>query len=203
MLEAKRLAIDTMANNLGDLLKDKKLYIATAESCTGGGVAEAITSVPGASGWFDRAFVTYSNEAKRQMLGVRAMSLKKFGAVSERVVKEMAIAAFKKSNAAFTVAVSGIAGPGGATEDKPVGTVWFAWCVEGQVDTAQMVFPGNRAEVRAGAVAVALQGLITRIKQWLAEIDLEDEPLSVELEEDEHLPTQIELDVGEQENLVS
>lgn len=150
MYEVKQAAITGLAHTLGGLLEGKHLFVATAESCTGGGIAEAITSVDGSSKWFDRAFVSYSNESKRAMLSVKVASIKKFGAVSERVVKEMALGAFKKSDAAFTVAVSGIAGPTGGTEEKPIGTVWFAWCVEGEVESAVMCFPGDRREVRMG-----------------------------------------------------
>lgn len=165
-----------LASALSDLLAGKNLYLATAESCTGGGIAEAITSIPGSSGWFDRAFVVYSNTAKMQMLGVRETSLRQWGAVSERVAKEMALGAFKHSDAAFTVAVTGIAGPGGGDTAKPVGTVWFAWCIEGEVDTACMCFAGDREEVRSGTVTLALQGLVARIRRWLDEHEVEEMP---------------------------
>lgn len=166
-----------LANALSELLAGKNLYIATAESCTGGGIAEAITAIPGSSGWFDRAFVVYSNTAKIQMLGVREASLQRWGAVSERVAKEMALGAFKHSDAAFTVAVTGIAGPAGGEAGKPVGTVWFAWCIEGEVDTASMCFGGDRSSVRSGTVTLALQGLVARIKRWLDEHEVEEMPV--------------------------
>jgi nicotinamide-nucleotide amidase len=161
--------INDLAQALGSTLVGRRLCIATAESCTGGAIAHAITSVPGSSGWFDRGFVVYSNTAKEEILGVRRASLEVFGAVSERVAKEMALGAFRKSHAAFTVAVTGIAGPEGGTEDKPVGTVWLAWCVEGEIETARICFGGDRNQVRQGATVVALQGLLSRIQLWLAE----------------------------------
>ncbi|MAR91092.1 MAG: damage-inducible protein CinA [Pseudomonadales bacterium] len=163
------LLIEALATQLGALLADKEKKIVTAESCTGGWVSQAITQVAGSSLWFDRAYVTYSNEAKRSMLGVKARTLKSEGAVSRAVVEEMAEGALKKSGADFAVAISGIAGPGGGTEDKPVGTVWFAWNLAGQVDAAMVVLPGERRDVRAAAVTLALQGLLVRVRRWLAQ----------------------------------
>lgn len=119
--------IEHLAIELGKALGQRGWLAATAESCTGGGVATAITDIAGSSGWFDRGFVTYTNEAKQQMLGVSGESLEQHGAVSEAVVLEMARGALAHSSAAISVAISGIAGPGGATPGKPVGTVWFAW----------------------------------------------------------------------------
>lgn len=159
--------LEDMAGKLGDMLKDSGSLVATAESCTGGWIAQTITSVAGSSEWFDRGFVTYSNDAKREMLGVRAQTLRKHGAVSERVVLDMALGAVKKSKASFAVAVSGVAGPAGGTDDKPVGTVWFAWAFGDQAEASLMRFQGDRHQVRYGAVMVALQGLIARIPQWL------------------------------------
>ncbi|MDX1696193.1 MAG: CinA family protein [Ketobacteraceae bacterium] len=159
--------LEGMAVTLGELLKETGLSVATAESCTGGWVAQTITSVPGSSEWFDRGFVTYSNEAKREMLGVRAQALKKYGAVSEKVVLDMALGAVRKSGAAMSVSVSGVAGPDGGTEEKPVGTVWFAWSFGDQAEASVMRFYGDRHQVRYGAVMVALQGLIARIPLWL------------------------------------
>ncbi len=160
-------ALNTMAQALGSLLKEYGLKVATAESCTGGWVSQAITSVAGSSHWFDRGYVTYSNEAKREMLSVRVHTLRKHGAVSEKAVQEMALGAVKKSNATFSVAISGIAGPEGGTEDKPVGTVWFAWAYGTEVESSMMVFPGDRHQVRLGAAVIALQGLVARIPAWL------------------------------------
>ena len=166
MLHNSQETIASLAKSLGNLLADKKAFISTAESCTGGAIAEAITSVAGSSKWFDRGYVTYSNKAKRQMLSVRVNTLKKFGAVSERTVEEMAKAAIKKSGATFSIAVSGVAGPEGGTAEKPVGTVWFAWAVNNEIETLSMKFPGDREAVRRGAVIMALQGLIVRIRRW-------------------------------------
>lgn len=119
--------IDRLSRELGEALQARGWFAATAESCTGGGVATAITDIAGSSGWFDRGFVTYTNEAKQQMLGVSIDSLLRHGAVSEAVVLEMARGGLARSDAGICVAISGIAGPGGGSDDKPVGTVWFAW----------------------------------------------------------------------------
>lgn len=150
-----------LARRLGRVCKSRGAMVATAESCTGGGVAEAITAIAGSSEWFDRGFVTYSNEAKRDQLGVSAASLRKHGAVSEAVAIEMAAGALRASRAAVTVAITGIAGPGGGSPEKPVGTVWFAWISEdGVVHTERRRFRGGRQSVRRQSVAVALEGLI-------------------------------------------
>ena len=127
------LLIEALATQLGALLTDQDKKIVTVESCTGGWVSQAITQVAGSSGWFDRAYISYSNQAKRDMLGVKVRTLNKYGAVSRAVVEEMAAGALKKSGADFSVAISGIAGPDGGTDDKPVGTVWLAWHVGGQL----------------------------------------------------------------------
>jgi len=161
------LLIEALSTQLGKLLSDRGLYISTAESCTGGWVSAAITQIPGSSHWFDRGYVTYSNDAKREMLGVRAKTINTCGAVSRGVVEEMAKGALKKSRATFSVAISGVAGPDGGTEDKPVGTVWVAWCIQGRVDSALFCLPGDRQEVRAAAVSLAFQGLLVRIRDWL------------------------------------
>jgi nicotinamide-nucleotide amidase len=137
--------------------------VTTAESCTGGLIAGAITDVPGSSGWFDRGFVTYSNDAKMALLGVREATLAAHGAVSEEAAAEMASGALARSAADLAVAVTGVAGPDGGTPAKPVGMVCFGWARRGgAVDTATRHFPGDRAAVRAASVAVALQGLIDR-----------------------------------------
>ncbi|RLU02784.1 MAG: nicotinamide-nucleotide amidohydrolase family protein [Ketobacter sp.] len=163
------MLIEALATQLGALLADKNKKIVTAESCTGGWVSQAITQVAGSSLWFDRTYVTYSNDAKRQMLGVKQRTLSKHGAVSQAVVEEMAVGALKKSEADFSVAISGIAGPDGGTEEKPVGTVWLAWNIKGEVDSSMVVLPGGRRDVRAAAVTLALQGLLVRIRKWLAD----------------------------------
>jgi len=159
------LLIEALASQLGLLLADKNKKIATAESCTGGWVAEAITQVAGSSEWFDRGFVTYSNDSKKQMLGVKLRTLNQQGAVSQKAVEEMAVGALKKSKAQFSVAISGIAGPSGGTDEKPVGTVWLAWNIEGVVDSSLAMLPGERRDVRAAAVTLALQGLLVRLRK--------------------------------------
>lgn len=153
--------ITRLAIRVGGACKRRGVDIATAESCTGGGVAEAITRIAGSSAWFDRGFVTYSYIAKEQLLGVSHETLVTHGAVSEAVVREMAAGALKNSTAHVSVAVTGIAGPGGASPGKPVGLVWFAWGVRGgEVQLREFRFNGDRQHVRRQAVAVALQGLI-------------------------------------------
>lgn len=137
---------------------------ATAESCTGGGVAEALTAVAGSSEWFERGFVTYSNAAKREMLGVSADTLVRFGAVSEETVREMAAGALRYSRARAALAVTGIAGPAGGSPDKPVGTVAFGWAIaDGGTTTETRRFDGDRGAVRAAAVAAAIEGLCARL----------------------------------------
>src|ERR687895_1929740 len=126
-----------LAEKVGRTLEARKLMLATAESCTGGWIAEAITMIPGSSAWLDRGFVTYTNDAKREMLGVRAETLDRHGAVSEPVVVEMVQGALRASRAQVAVAVSGVAGPSGGTPQKPVGTVCFAWGIEGQAPRAE------------------------------------------------------------------
>jgi nicotinamide-nucleotide amidase len=153
--------MDILAAQVGGALKSHGLMLATAESCTGGGVAQAITDVAGSSAWFERGFITYSNLAKQQMLGVSEATLSQHGAVSEAVVREMVAGALANSAAQVALAVSGIAGPDGGTPDKPVGTVWFAWGIKHGATYAQRhQINGNRAEVRAQSVHIALQGVI-------------------------------------------
>ena len=135
--------------------------LVSAESCTGGWIAKVATDIPGSSAWFDRGFVTYSNLAKQEMLGVAARSLSDYGAVSAQVVTEMAVGALARSRCSVSVAVSGIAGPGGGSDDKPVGTVFFAWVVSGREPVVQRLqFAGERDEVRHQAVRVALERLL-------------------------------------------
>jgi nicotinamide-nucleotide amidase len=152
--------MDILAAQVGKLLKSHGLMLATAESCTGGGVAQAVTEVAGSSAWFERGFVTYSNLSKQQLLGVRETTLKQHGAVSEMTVREMVAGALQHSSAQVALAVSGIAGPDGGTAEKPVGTVWFAWGLkDGETRAQRLQLDGNRAEVRARAVNIALQGI--------------------------------------------
>lgn len=150
-----------LAERLGYLLLNGKLFVATAESCTGGGLSEIITRIPGSSQWFDRGFVTYSNAAKQSMLNVPAEILDVFGAVSEETARAMASGALANSEAQLSVAVTGVAGPGGGSEDKPVGTVCFAWAdVEGLLLTTRAQLAGDRADIRHQSCLMALQGLI-------------------------------------------
>lgn len=152
---------DQLARALGAALKERKLILVTAESCTGGGVAEAVTAIAGSSEWFERGFVTYSNTSKREMLGVKIETLKKHGAVSEQVAREMGAGALQHSRANVAVAVSGIAGPGGGTAEKPVGTVCFAWAMKhGAVVSKTQYISGDRGTVREQATTIALRGLL-------------------------------------------
>jgi nicotinamide-nucleotide amidase len=153
--------MDMLAAQVGEMLKSHGFMLATAESCTGGGVAQAVTEIPGSSDWFERGFVTYADAAKLEMLGVREETLRLYGAVSEATVREMAEGALRHSHAHISLAVSGIAGPGGGTPEKPVGTVFFAWSLRGGATHARMHrLTGNRAEIRAQSVRIALQELL-------------------------------------------
>jgi len=149
-----------LARDVGQALHAKGQLLATAESCTGGGVAQAITDIAGSSAWFERGFVTYTNLSKTEMLGVPAQLIAGHGAVSEEVAAAMARGALAHSGAHVAVATTGIAGPGGAVPGKPVGTVCFGWASAGAVRTERLVFAGDRQAVREQAVAHALQGLL-------------------------------------------
>jgi nicotinamide-nucleotide amidase len=163
------MTLDTLSAAVGARLKAHGLLLATAESCTGGWVAQAVTSVSGSSEWFDRGFVTYSNAAKRQSLGVSATDLRLHGAVSEPVARAMARGALAASDAHLAVAITGIAGPGGGSVEKPVGLVCFSWALrragELRLRTETRRLAGDRAAVRTQAIIVALEGLL----QMLAE----------------------------------
>lgn len=146
---------------LAELLLGHELMVVTAESCTGGGIANAMTAVPGSSRWFERGFVAYSNAAKREDLGVPVETLECYGAVSEATAAAMAEGALHNSHGDISVAVTGIAGPDGGSEEKPVGYVCFAWTVRNQAPrTTHVIFEGGRRAVREQSVAMALQGLI-------------------------------------------
>ena len=150
-----------LAARVGECLRERGWRLATAESCTGGWVAKTITDIAGSSDWFDRGFVTYSNAAKQQMLGVDAGLIEVHGAVSAPVVRAMVTGALAHSQAEVALAVSGIAGPGGGSPEKPVGTVWFAWGQMGSGSvTRRECFAGDREAVRAQAVRTALFGLL-------------------------------------------
>lgn len=149
-----------LSERVGLALKVRGATVTTAESCTGGWVAKAITDIAGSSAWFERGFVTYSNEAKSQMIGVKAETLAAHGAVSEPVVVEMAIGALKAARADYAISISGIAGPDGGSDSKPVGTVWFGFAsVSGQGITRRECFDGDREAVRRQATVYALQTL--------------------------------------------
>lgn len=150
-----------LAEQVGQALKARALMLVTAESCTGGGIGEAVTMVPGSSAWFERGFITYSNTAKREMLGVQIQTLKTYGAVSQQTVKEMAAGALANSHAQLAVAVSGTAGPAGGTPEKPVGTVWLAWALKDRAAlTETWCFAGDRESVRRQTVERSLSGVL-------------------------------------------
>lgn len=148
-----------LAEQLGRLLKAKGKTMAAVESCTGGWIAQTVTEVPGSSAWFDRGFVTYSNAAKVQMLGVSPKTLETYGAVSAETATEMATGALAHSDADVAVAVTGIAGPDGGTAEKPVGTVFIAWAYkDGAVKVIKKQFAGNRRQIREQTVRCAIEG---------------------------------------------
>ena len=152
--------LEAIAQQLGGQLMAEGAMMATAESCTGGWVAQTLTSLAGSSNWFDAGFVTYSNGAKERMLGVQPQTLMEHGAVSEAVVLQMARGACNNSSATYSVAISGVAGPGGGSEEKPVGTVWIAWMTPKKIWAKKFLFDGDRKSVRKQAVAEALKGLL-------------------------------------------
>nr|VFK30500.1 MAG: nicotinamide-nucleotide amidase [Candidatus Kentron sp. MB]VFK33987.1 MAG: nicotinamide-nucleotide amidase [Candidatus Kentron sp. MB]VFK76401.1 MAG: nicotinamide-nucleotide amidase [Candidatus Kentron sp. MB] len=163
--------IQALTIQLGKALVQRGFLLATAESCTGGWIAEVVTAIPGSSGWFERGFVTYSNLSKQQMLGVSDATLERHGAVSEAVAREMAMGALLHSAARAAIAVSGIAGPSGGTPDKPVGTVCFAWAIEEFAEEnkdptelrqafATRRFSGDRQSIRQQSVLFGLQGML-------------------------------------------
>lgn len=162
-----------LAERVGQALNSKGIFMATAESCTGGWVAKCMTDVPGSSAWFDCGFTVYNREAKQQMLRVPAALIDANGEVSEQTVEAMAEGAIAQSRAAVTVAISGIAGPGGGSEEKPVGTVCFAWCIADRVagvmrnsktTSCREQFSGDREAVRRQAVERALHGLLDLVE---------------------------------------
>jgi nicotinamide-nucleotide amidase len=155
---------DVLVARLADALRARGERLATAESCTGGLIAAACTDLAGSSDWFERGLVSYSNEAKTELLGVDAALIRAHGAVSEPVARAMAAGALAHSRADWAVAVTGIAGPGGGSAEKPVGLVWLAWCRRGgEPQVERHVFPGDRAAVRAATVVRALEGLVERM----------------------------------------
>lgn len=161
--------LEALATRLGEQLLARGEMLATAESCTGGWVAQCATAIAGSSAWFDRGFVTYSNEAKQEMLGVSAATIASHGAVSEATALAMAEGALNHSRAQWAVAITGIAGPAGGSAAKPVGTVCFAWAgSDGARTLATRRFGGDRQQVRAAAVEFALSGLLGQLPPLLA-----------------------------------
>lgn len=158
-------ALSAQVQALGDALRAKGWSVSSAESCTGGGIAFAFTSVSGSSDWFNQSWVTYSNDAKQGILGVTEQTLKEHGAVSKQTVKEMAEGVRRNSGAQLVVTVSGIAGPGGGSEAKPVGTVWFGFLCGEQEAQIKQVFSGNRDEVRQHAISFAITQLIKMLSE--------------------------------------
>ena len=169
MANVSRLKNRQLAEELGDLLKSNGLMLALAESCTGGGVSECVTEISGSSAWFDRAFITYSNHAKMDMLGVAAITLATHGAVSENTALEMAIGAIQHSTSQVSASITGVAGPTGGTAQKPVGMVCFGFAIKdltGDVSsrTRTIYFEGNRESIRLQAINATLTGLISLLK---------------------------------------
>ena len=154
-----------LAIRVGNKLRDGRLMLATAESCTGGMIATAITDISGSSGWFERGFVTYSNQAKSEMIGVPPELIEKHGAVSEPVARAMAEGALTNSRAQVSLAVTGVAGPGGGTPEKPVGMVSFGWSNRLHTSVETRVFKGDREQIRVQAAAHALRGLLAFIDE--------------------------------------
>ena len=157
---------ERLAGRLARRLIELSARLVTAESCTGGALAEILTRLPGSSGWFERGFVTYSNAAKLELLHVRQETLARYGAVSEETAREMVIGAVHNSRARIGVAITGIAGPDGGLPEKPVGTVCLGWLLpEAQVRTRQLLFEGDRRAVRARACVCALEGLLVGLER--------------------------------------
>ena len=153
--------LQDLAIKIGSALARQGLMLASAESCTGGWLGQTITSIAGSSAWYERGFITYTDISKREMLGVSSTTLEQYGAVSEEIAYEMAEGAIARSHAQVSVAVTGIAGPGGGTAKKPVGMICFAWIIkDGLARTETRYFSGSREEIRQQAVAGALQGVI-------------------------------------------
>lgn len=160
-----------IVEQLAELLIKKNRKLTVAESCTGGWVAKVLTDLAGSSDWFERGFVTYSNQAKHEMLGVSDSTLQSCGAVSQETVIEMALGALKNSHADFSLSISGIAGPGGGSTEKPVGLVWFSWAAtennkQNTLATQKQVFAGDRESVRQQAVEYALKEIIKLLNKY-------------------------------------
>jgi len=156
------MQFEILVEQVGKALVEHDAMVVTAESCTGGMIAEALTSIGGSTAWFDRSYITYSYESKREMLGVKETTIQKKGAVSQICVEEMALGALQQSHAKVSVACSGIAGPTGGSPDKPVGTVWLSWAVQGQksVISQKFCFDGDRQAIREKTTEAALMGIM-------------------------------------------
>ena len=154
--------MNALARRVGKRLKAGRARLVTAESCTGGWIAQAVTAIPGSSAWFERGFVTYSNAAKRELLGVKQRTLRKFGAVSEETAREMAKGALQNSRGTIAVAVTGVAGPTGGSDEKPVGMVCFAFATSRMISSESRRFKGKRESVRRQSVIHALKGVLER-----------------------------------------
>jgi nicotinamide-nucleotide amidase len=152
--------MQSLATTLGQRLKAAHAVLVTAESCTGGWAAQVVTSVSGSSEWFERGFVTYSNASKQELLGVESATLERHGAVSEETAKEMALGALERSRGTVAVSITGVAGPGGGSAEKPVGTVCFAWASDGAARSETRRFAGDRDSVRRQSVIHALEGVL-------------------------------------------
>jgi nicotinamide-nucleotide amidase len=155
--------LNDVARKVGEELKASRAMLVTAESCTGGWVAQALTSIAGSSDWFERGFITYSDDSKQDLLGVRSETLTRHGAVSEETAREMAQGALERSKGTLALAVTGVAGPGGGSAAKPVGMVCFAWASKGAVRSETQRFSGDRESVRKQSVIRALQGVLEQL----------------------------------------
>lgn len=160
---ASNQSITSIAERVGNQLLQKKAKITTAESCTGGGIAEAITAVAGSSQWFEYGYITYANKAKKQLVNVSQNTLDTYGAVSEQVVEQMAVGAIHSSGANYAIAVSGIAGPDGGSAEKPVGTVWVCWITPETTRVEQYQLQGDRQAVREQVIKISLQELLHQL----------------------------------------
>ena len=159
-------ALNKLAAEVGLRLKKRRWMLAAAESCTGGWVAAAMTAIAGSSEWFERGFVTYSNQAKHEMLGVPADLIERCGAVSEEVARAMAVGALRHSRAQIALSITGVAGPGGGSDDKPVGLVCFGWALGNLTQVVETKrFSGDREAVRRAAVNHALQGVLAQLEK--------------------------------------
>lgn len=164
-VDSEAMSIRMLTTQLGEALVERQWQVVCAESCTGGGLAFELSAVPGCSRWFDRAFVAYSNDAKHETLGVSHRLMIEHGAVSSECVAAMTEGSLKRSSARFAMAASGVAGPGGGSEEKPVGTVWLAWQVGGRAALTQKVwFAGERDEIRAQTIRALVQGALEQVQ---------------------------------------